>query len=98
MIVQNFAQASVLGNRFSADLFLEIIFYTINEAHQQYSLLDTILNYILYCEPPGNHLYSGPQETSRPFEVTFNRLVAKPGCWEIGFRQISLNKYILYHK
>ena len=26
------------------------------------------------------------------------KLVAKPGCWEIGFRQISRNIQILYHK
>ena len=26
------------------------------------------------------------------------RLVAKPGCKEIGFRQITLNICILYHK
>ena len=25
------------------------------------------------------------------------RLSPKPGCWEIGFRQISLRIYILYH-
>ena len=27
-----------------------------------------------------------------------NRLLPKPGCWEIGFRQISSNIYILHHK
>ena len=26
------------------------------------------------------------------------RPLPKPGCWEIGFRQISLEIYILYHK
>ena len=33
------------------------IFYIINEAHKQYSLLDTTFNYIFYLEPPGKHLY-----------------------------------------
>ena len=33
-----------------------ITFYTINEAHKQYSLLDTIFNYIFYLGPPGKHL------------------------------------------
>ena len=33
------------------------IFYTINEAHKQYSLLDTIFNYILYLQPLGKYLY-----------------------------------------
>ena len=31
----------------------KIKFYTINEAHKQYSLLDTIFNYIFYSGPPG---------------------------------------------
>ena len=31
-------------------------FYTVNEAHKQYSLLDTIFNYIFYFGPPGKHL------------------------------------------
>ena len=34
----------------------EFLFYIINEAHQQYSLLDTIFNYILYLGPPGKYL------------------------------------------
>ena len=37
------------------------IFYTINEAHKQYSLLDTIFNYIFYLGPPGKYLYLSPQ-------------------------------------
>ena len=37
------------------------IFYTIKEAHKQYSLLDTIFNYIFYFGPPGKHLYLSPQ-------------------------------------
>ena len=32
-----------------------------NEAHKQYSLLDTIFNYIFYFGPPGKHLYLSPQ-------------------------------------
>ena len=31
-------------------------FYYINEAHKQYSLLDTIFSYIFYLGPPGKHL------------------------------------------
>ena len=34
---------------------------TINEAHKQYSLLDTIFNYIFYLGPPGKHLYLSTQ-------------------------------------
>ena len=37
------------------------IFYTINEIHKQYNLLDTIFNYIFYFGPPGKHLYLSPQ-------------------------------------
>ena len=36
--------------------------YTINEIHKQYSLLDTILNYIFYLGPPGKYLYLSPQD------------------------------------
>ena len=32
------------------------ICYTINEAHKQYKLLDTIFNYTFYLGPPGKHL------------------------------------------
>ena len=38
-----------------------MIFWTINEAHKQYSLLDTIFNYIFYLGPPGKHLYLSPK-------------------------------------
>ena len=31
-------------------------FYSINECHKQYSLLDTISNYTFYFGPPGTHL------------------------------------------
>ena len=34
----------------------KIKLYTINEAHKQYSLLDTIVNYIFDFGPPGKHL------------------------------------------
>ena len=40
-------------------------FYCINEAHKQYSLIDTILNYVFYFGPPGQHLYSSPQNPVR---------------------------------
>ena len=39
----------------------KFIFYTINEAHKQYNILDTIFNYIFYFGPPGKHLYLSPQ-------------------------------------
>ena len=35
--------------------------YTINEAHKQYSLLDTIFHYMFYLGPPGKYLYLSPQ-------------------------------------
>ena len=37
------------------------IFDTRNEAHKQYSLLDTIFNYIFYLGPPGKYLYLSPK-------------------------------------
>ena len=109
-------------------------FYIINEAHKQYSLLDTIFNYIFYVGPPGKHLYLGTQNQLRlpncsrftyrsvgileaahnAFEERrrFNglgtpsssrwqqdgRLLAEPGCREIGFRHIALNILVLYLK
>ena len=40
-------------------------FDTINEAHKQYHLLDTIFNYIFYLGPPGKHLYLSPENPPR---------------------------------
>ena len=34
-----------------------------NEAHKQYSLLDTKFNYIFYIGPPGTYLYLSPQNS-----------------------------------
>ena len=39
----------------------KFVFYTINEAHKQYSLLDKIFDYIFYPGPPGKYLYLSPQ-------------------------------------
>ena len=68
-------------------------FYTINEAHKQYSLLDTMLNYILYFGPPGKHLSSSPQNPlhvgrrSRPtcsrFSWLFYRCLHGGPRWKI---------------
>ena len=33
--------------------------YDINEAHKQYSLLDTVFSYIFHFGPPGKYLYTG---------------------------------------
>ena len=46
-----------MGGRFPS-IF---IFYTINEAHKQYSLLDKIFNYIFYLGPPGKYLYKNQE-------------------------------------
>ena len=57
------------------------IFYTINEAHKQYSLLDTIFNHIFHLGPPGKYLYSSPKNQlyvgrrSRPTCSRFSGLV-----------------------
>ena len=32
-----------------------------NDTHKQYTLLDTIFNYILYLGPPGKHLYKSKE-------------------------------------
>ena len=34
----------------------KIVFYTINETHKQYSLLDTTFKYFFYVGPAGKHL------------------------------------------
>ena len=54
--LQTCAEARMLGNRFSADHLHYFNFHSINEAHKQYSLLDTICNYIVYLGPPGQYL------------------------------------------
>ena len=50
----------MLGNRFSAD-FLKKCVSTINEAHKQYSLLDTIFNYIFHLDLQENIYTKVPQ-------------------------------------
>ena len=40
---------------------LQIYILYPNEAHKQYSLLDTIFDYIFYFGPPGTHFYLSPQ-------------------------------------
>ena len=40
----------------------------------------------------------GPPGCYYRMQSTVIRLVAKPGCREVSFRQRSLNNYILYHK
>ena len=52
------------------------IFYTRNEAHKQYSLLDTIFNYMFYLGPPGKYLCLSPQNlllVGRQSRPTCNR-------------------------
>ena len=47
----------------------KFIFYTITEAHKQYSLLDAIFNYIFYFGPPGKNLSKNQENlllTCRP--------------------------------
>ena len=39
--------------------------YTTNEAHEQYSVLDTMFNYIFYLGPLGKYLYLRPQNPLR---------------------------------
>ena len=39
-----------------------------------------------------------PGYGSSAFISFWSRVLPKPGCKGIGFRQISLNMYILYHK
>ena len=64
-------------------IFLLSKCYTINEAHEQYSLLDTISNNIFYFAPQGENIYKSRQPTTcRP---------AWTHIWPI-FKQI-LEKY-----
>ena len=42
-----------------------------------------------------SNLVGTKQDMSKYFG---SRLVAKPGCWQIGFRHIPSNIWILYHK
>ena len=44
--------------------------YTMNEAHKQYSILDTILNYIFHFGPPGN-IYTPVPKTYSRFSFVF---------------------------
>ena len=39
----------------------QLWFPTINKTRKQYSLLDTIFNYIFCLRPPGKHVYLSPQ-------------------------------------
>ena len=57
-------------------------FYSINEAHKEYSLLDTISNYIFYFGPPGKHL-----QTSQENLLHVGRL---RGRHVVGFGKLSI--------
>ena len=48
------------------------------------------------AEPVGRTVVDSPLKEEANSALL--RLVAKPGCKEIGFRQISLTIYILYHR
>ena len=50
-------------------------------------------SWVLWVDSRGDFLLMSWLST-----VTRSRLVAKPVCWEIAFRQISVNIQILYHK
>ena len=54
-------------------------FYTITEAHKQYSLLDTIFNYIFDFGHPGKHLYLSPKN---PLHVGRR---SRPACSRFSF-------------
>ena len=64
-------------------------FYLINEAHKQYSLLDTIFNYIFYFGPPGKHLYLCPKKP--PTYDRFSWLV-----YNVRYNILYLTDYIAY--
>ena len=52
------------------------VLYTINAAHKQYSLLDTIFSYTFYFGPTGKHLYlshQNPLHVSRRSRPTCSR-------------------------
>ena len=57
--------------RFREDLYVGV------SVHKQYSLLDTLFNYMFYFGPPGTYLYLSPQpplpigQRSRPTVVGF---------------------------
>ena len=79
-------------------------FYTTNETHKQYSLLDTIFSYIFHFGPPGKHLYlSHPnllhvgrqsRPTCRRFPWLFYRCFGGP---KLKYSQILyLIDYIAY--
>ena len=70
------------------------------EAQEQYSLIDTIFNYIFDFGPPGKYLYLSPQNPlsvgrrSRPRDHRFSRLVYRyfPG----GPTSKNMVKYCIY--
>ena len=59
--------------------------------------------YVVFGRPLGTETYC-PDEAdlialSRdPDLAAYYRLVSKPECWELGFRQMSFGNHILYHK
>ena len=55
----------MLGKWFFGRFLWKTIFYTINEAHKQYSILDTLFNYIFYFGPPRKHLCKSQENLLR---------------------------------
>ena len=60
------------------------MFDTINEAHKQYSLLDTIFNYLLYNGSPGEYLC-----TSR------KTIYPSAGFGDVGFGDLSIDMFLI---
>ena len=56
-------RSRIMGKLVFGRFPLIVMLYTINEAHKQYSLLDTIFNCICYLGPPGKYLYVSPQNS-----------------------------------
>ena len=61
-------------------------FYTINEAHKQYSVLDIIFNYIFDFGPPGKH----PQQVRKTYYMS----VGFAGRHAVGAGDLSIHVFL----
>ena len=55
---------------------LQMKFYITKETHKQYSLLDTVFDYILYFGPPRKHPYSRSPHPSHVGQRNFRYVIA----------------------
>ena len=72
-------------------------FYTRNEAHNQYSLLDSMLNYVVYFGHPGHLLYYASQEHFLPVGRRGNVFWGVKYRCLFGGLELNKNKYCIQY-